>query len=373
MVFQIGKSIVKGLLILANVFVAVLFIATLLATSISPERNIYLSYLPLVFPVIIFLNVLFALFWMLFRKWWFLLSLLVLVFWYPSVRSALPVNFSAQKELSSDNDIKIVTYNTMMNGFMKKHNHKSVNETIQYLADADADILLIQEFCVSKKDEYLQLDQINKALSAYPYRHIWFKHESASMKMGVATYSKFPIVRKKLIDFESSSNLSIYSDVIIRGDTVRVINNHLESHRLTEQDKKMLPAQLKDNFDTNNLSEATLYLSRKLGNAFRIRGAQADAVAEAVDSSPYPLIVCGDFNDVPGSYVYSKIKGEKLKDAFVRKGNGPGWTYHHTFFLFRIDYVLYDTSFDVVKYQRGDEKFSDHYPVVCHLRFKDQK
>ena len=121
-----------------------------------------------------------------------------------------------------------------------------------------------------------------------------------------------------------------------------------------------------DSFDTEKLSGTTLHLSRKLGAAYKARAVQADTIASIRNRSPYKVIICGDFNDVPVSYAYTKIKGN-LKDAFSETGFGLGWTLNLSIYKFRIDYVLYDATFTTNYFNISKVKYSDHYPVYCQL------
>lgn len=108
-------------------------------------------------------------------------------------------------------------------------------------------------------------------------------------------------------------------------------------------------------------------MSRKLGAAYRVRASQADSVSKLVSSSPYPVMVVGDFNDLPSSYAYTKIRAN-LKDAFVEKGFGLGWTFSEKIFKFRIDHILYDPSIKLVDFKLDNKvHFSDHYPLYCKI------
>jgi len=181
----------------------------------------------------------------------------------------------------------------------------------------------------------------------------------------VGTFSKYPIINEVNINFDSKYNTMIYSDIVVDGDTIRLFNNHLESNRLTERDRD-LPMQLKKNFDSDNLSGTTLHLSRKLNAAYKKRAMQADTIADLIKRSPYKVVVCGDFNDVPVSYTYTTIKG-KLKDAFSETGFGLGWTLNLSIYRFRLDYVLYDSTYVVDNYKVNKVNYSDHYPIECNL------
>jgi len=86
-------------------------------------------------------------------------------------------------------------------------------------------------------------------------------------------------------------------------------------------------------------------------------------------SSPYPVILAGDFNDTPSSYTYREMKGA-LTDGFRRCGNGYGGTFRYLGGLLRIDYIFYDDTFECVRYYMPSETVSDHKVVIAELRFK---
>lgn len=348
-----------------NLVVVLILILTLIGAYVSPVELILTAYPSLIFPITIILNAFFVLFWILARKWYFVISLLLLLFSANQINDALPIHFGKIKTEKSAKSIKILTYNTMMSAGLQKHDDKNVNPLFQFIIESNADIICLQEFAISPKEKYLTKDDIKEIFSKYPYQHIWYKSEQSWAKSGVATFSKYPIINKSNINFDSNYNTMIYSDIVIENDTIRLFNNHLESNRLTERDRD-LPIQLKNNFDSENLSGTTLHLSRKLNNAYKKRALQADTIARLVNKSPYKVMVCGDFNDVPVSYTYTTIKG-KLKDAFSETGLGLGWTLNLSIYKFRLDYVLYDSTYVVDNYKVSKVNYSDHYPVECNI------
>jgi endonuclease/exonuclease/phosphatase family metal-dependent hydrolase len=104
---------------------------------------------------------------------------------------------------------------------------------------------------------------------------------------------------------------------------------------------------------------------------YTFRGFQADLVRNKLDSCPYPEIICGDFNDVPNSYTYFRIKGNR-QDVFVRKGSGLGRSFTAVSPTLRIDYILTDKAFDVLQYNRFLVPWSDHYPIVADLKLAEE-
>jgi endonuclease/exonuclease/phosphatase family metal-dependent hydrolase len=365
-----GKMIVKWVMMASNLVAVFFMLMAIIGSVLSPEKFIFPAYFALVFPIAIFINIAFVVFWIVSRKWFFLLSLSILLFSAGKINNTFPVHFGQSKAISSNNTIKILTYNTLMSGRLKKYTAKRPNRVMKYILDSDADIVCLQEFTVSKKKEFLTIDDIMHLFAKYPYKHIRYRLYEKSNLHGIATFSKYPILNKKDIEYPSGFNLSIYSDILIKGKTIRLINNHLESNKITDNDRVM-QSSLKDKFSAENLKGITLHFSHKLGIAYKLRAHQAEAVAGVVSSSPFSVIVCGDFNDVPVSYAYTTVKGN-LKDAFAETGNGLGWTFNDRYYHFRIDYVLYDSSaFTPVEYKTDEVKYSDHYPVFCKLSIND--
>lgn len=364
-----GKAIVKWLMMSSNILVALILLITLSGSIISPEKFIFPAYFSLAFPLVVVLNIGFFFFWLLVRNWFFLISLSLLLFSASQINDTFAIHLGKTQPEVTSRPLRILTYNTMMSGKLEKHTASKPNKVIQYILDSKADIVCLQEFFTSSNNEYITYEDIMRIFEKYPYKHIQYKEKVSNKRMGIATFSMYPMVNKQMIHYPSRYNLSIFSDININGTVIRLVNNHLESNRLTEKDKDM-PILLKDRFDAENITGVTLHFSKKLGMAYKLRAIQADAVAKVIAASPYKVIVCGDFNDVPPSYAYTKVKG-KLCDSFTEAGNGPGWTFNDRYYHFRIDYVLYDsTAFNPIKYQMDKVKYSDHYPVLCELNIK---
>jgi endonuclease/exonuclease/phosphatase family metal-dependent hydrolase len=146
-------------------------------------------------------------------------------------------------------------------------------------------------------------------------------------------------------------------------DTFRIINMHLASYRFNERDYRSIE-KIRKQEDTGLV--ATRNIVQKMRDAYVGRSRQADIVAAFIKTSPYPVIVCGDFNDTPASYTYFTIRGP-LQDAFLRKGSGIGRTYAGLAPTLRIDYIFADKSFKINSFRKINSGLSDHYPVIANL------
>jgi endonuclease/exonuclease/phosphatase family metal-dependent hydrolase len=86
--------------------------------------------------------------------------------------------------------------------------------------------------------------------------------------------------------------------------------------------------------------------------------------------SPYPVLFCGDLNDVPNSYTYFTVKNG-MQDVFLKKGFGVGRTFSALSPTLRIDYIFADERFRIHQYNRVIRKYSDHYMLVADVSLKE--
>jgi endonuclease/exonuclease/phosphatase family metal-dependent hydrolase len=98
----------------------------------------------------------------------------------------------------------------------------------------------------------------------------------------------------------------------------------------------------------------------------------ADEIREII--KPYqgmPMILCGDFNDRPGSRTYKKMH-EIFADTWELAGQGDGLTFSSISPHKRIDYIwiLPATSIVPIKAWVPNTQASDHYPLVADFQLK---
>jgi len=209
-----------------------------------------------------------------------------------------------------------------------------------------------------------------KQLKPLHYFYSFFPYNVNALKdYGIAVFSKYPIITQKRIITEHTVNITIYCDIVINKDTIRLYNNHLHSNNFIKNDYDLFDSRL-FRYDEHQLAEIKK-ISVKLRDAYILRALQVDHVSEHIAHSPYPVLVCGDFNDTPVSYTYRKIRA-KLNDAFKESGTGLGQTYIGVFPSYRIDYILYNDAFKAYSYKTVHKVLSDHYPIVAQLYFKEK-
>ncbi|MDR0830074.1 MAG: endonuclease/exonuclease/phosphatase family protein [Prevotellaceae bacterium] len=357
---KIFRAILKHTLLVINALFVIGYIFALFSNFVPPYRIVFFSYFGLLFPVFVIGNIFFVVFWAIRKKWFWLISAALLLFSFPHANACFTIPYKSFGKQKTEQEIKILTYNISS---LNKLNKKAEREQFfDFIAETDADIVCFQEFGYrNEKDRDFFLAEMKKN---YPYSHIWYKNQAKTNAWGVATFSKFPIIFKKKIEFESKYNVSVFSDIVVNEDTVRVFNNHLESNKFSMTDvDKYYSIVGKSSKEEDGILDITSVLSQKMSDAYKIRAVQARIVAREIKKSPYKKIVCGDFNDVVESYAYHTIKGN-LTDLYT----STSWGYRYTFYTKRmyvgIDHILIDKHFKPLSTKILHKKFSDHYPVV---------
>ena len=356
---HIGKFVLYLILAVTALFVGMLILSAY-SPYLQPKIHPIASCLGLAFPIFLAVNICFTLFWVIISYRYALLPVIGFLVCIPQIRTYIPINSTV--ETIPDGSIKFLSYNVM--GFNNLEKKEGKNPILSYLADSEADIICLQEYNSTKNKKYLPDAAISKALTAYPSCSIHNPERGGSQ---LACFSKFPILSARPIKYESTYNGSMQYTLKVNEDTITLINNHLESNKLTKEDKVIYEDMIKDP-NAKKVKTGLRQLIKKLAEASAIRSSQADSVAVAIANSKYPTIItCGDFNDASISYTH-RILTQQLDDAFTQSGRGLGISYNLNKFYFRIDNILispnqkaYNCTVD------RSIKDSDHYPIWCYI------
>jgi endonuclease/exonuclease/phosphatase family metal-dependent hydrolase len=244
---------------------------------------------------------------------------------------------------------------------------KTENLVMSLIRSVQPQVVCFQELYF-RGDISLKDREIIKELGGNYYSHLKLVGSGRRGHYGIATYSKYPIVARGEIIHPGSSSMSIYTDIVIKNDTFRLFNNHLQSFRLRRMERSLIEEL--SSADDNQAVNEIRSLSRSLRRGFIQRAKQAENLKSHINNSPYPVIVAGDFNDTPASYAYWTIR-KGLNDSFVRSGHGAGFTYRGNYPPNRIDYILYDNTLVSKYFEIPKVKYSDHYPIVAWFRKAD--
>ena len=241
------------------------------------------------------------------------------------------------------------------------------------LEKINGDIYCFQEFFHNSGPGIFETKELLKLVLDAP--HVYEAYTATVGKTqhyGIAIYSKYPMVNTGQIRFqgEKNNNMCIYTDVVVYDDTIRIYNVHAASIRFTDTHyavvKELNSQKEKAKIEISDF----VGIAKRMANAYRRRAQQVEKIKAHALQSPYPVVICGDFNDTPVSYSYATIS-DGLKDAFKVSGSGIGSTYIGAFPSFRIDYIFHSPEYKSGNYTTHSEEVSDHRAISCDLYLEE--
>ena len=189
---------------------------------------------------------------------------------------------------------------------------------------------------------------------------VWARGKSGR-RFGVATWSRHPMVGKETIAFgTTSNNVCAVTDVVWQGDTIRVFNAHFASLHFGSEDYAALEEGVPN-------AEGRQRIWTRMRAAYSERVTQVGKVMAAVSRSPHPVLLCGDFNDMPVSWALAQARSQ-LRDAHDVRGLRMDGTWQGAVPGVRIDHIFADPTWAVLDYATGGEGLSDHRYVTAVLQ-----
>lgn len=366
------RRFTKKVFVTINIIIAALFIVGANVKYFDPEHWWFLSLFTLLLPYLLLVLIIFLVFWLFSKSGWSLVSILAILVSLHAVRNVFPINVEPDFTLTKKaGDIRVMSWNVeLFNILHHKDEPQNKQEMIDLINKYNPDIACFQEMVAGENKEAINyFPDIEKKLKFkdYLYSYRVIDDFDRYHHFGIVVFSKFPIIRKQtLVNNPSSYNSTFqFIDILSAGDTFRVFNTHLQSLKFSKDnlnylDSGKVPAQ-------GNISESKNIISKIKMGVIK-RASQADFIKDEMNHSPYPIILCGDFNDVPVSYAYETI-GKGLQNAFVEKGSGISRTFSSISPTLRIDNIFADKRFKIIQYKRIKQLLSDHFPIVADIRY----
>lgn len=369
-IYTIRTRIPEKLVLVVNFIAVVALLLSNIAGTISPDRLWFLAFLGLAHIPLLLLNILFIFLWVFLLRKWVLGSLLAVLVSWGHIGAHFRFRSNETKVLSSDT-LKIMSFNVrLFDLYQWKSNqkYKTRSRIFRLIKEQNPDLMCFQEY-YSNPEKGFDVRDTMKHLDLLNYNFVAsFKSLEGLKEWGMAIFCRYPLFNKQRVPFSNSiNNYFQYADFRKGNDTIRVFNVHFESLHFGQEDYLFMNDIGNQYTERENIIEKGQRIFMKIGNAFTRRAEQVETVRRYVASSPYPVVLCGDFNDTPASFVYNRLTSE-LKDSFCECGSGLSGTYPNLFFPMRIDYILHSIdSFRAFRYNVINEDLSDHLPITATL------
>ncbi len=372
---RILRKVSKKIFIILNIIAVISFLLVCCTGFLSPGRSWIIALLGILFPFIVLTLLLFILFWWFFKSRWAFLSLVTLLIGWWQVHALFALHpFTSFNDEKPEGSLRIMQWNVsrfdQMN--LKRPGGSFRMPIMEHIKKLDPDILCLEEFLESNNPrEFKQnIPYITNTLK-YPYHFFARDHRRADgvYEHGVIIFSRYPIIDTLRIRYSGPDSLKsaeslIHADVNVNGQRIRVFATHLQSLRFDGNDYTVIRTLGQGEYDAMDKSKGVL---KKFRLAYYLRSKQAEIVRREKDASPYPTITCGDFNDVPNSFTYSRIIGDD-HDAFLQCGFGIGRTFASLSPTLRIDYIFAHEKMKVLQCKKTRLPYSDHYPLVADIQ-----
>ncbi|PWJ43742.1 endonuclease/exonuclease/phosphatase family protein [Sediminitomix flava] len=340
----------------------ILLLAFIIWDKLFPDLNEFGIALNYIMPFLSFSLLPYIFYFVLKRKWkTVFLALLTVILSIPFLQGVFSWTLFSE---NNPDFIKVLSYNTRVFNIYK---HLSGNEdenikgALSFGIEHPAQIKCFQEYFNAKdaEREYLRITKAFEDSSYFSHTHAFLKNH-VDHEFGLAIFSKFEIVDRGIVPISSSrqTNGAIYADIKIRDNKVRVYNIHLES--------------LGEKFPSK-LLEPKVFIAfwQSFTDRYQKRVIQIQEIVDHVQNSPYPVILCGDLNDVPHAYS-GRLLNQNLSSSFEKKGQGFGFTLNKDNLLFfRIDQQFFSEGLKIHDFKTLNHiKWSDHFPIEAEYSFK---
>ncbi|MBX7225298.1 MAG: endonuclease/exonuclease/phosphatase family protein [Chitinophagales bacterium] len=352
-------------------------LASIFAAYVSPSIFWPLALLGLAFPIFMILNIILLSVWLFRKRWFALVPLMICITGFPQIQHSFAWHIVPKKNETNAIELKVMTYNVRnFDLYNWSHNTDSKNKIYQTILQENPDILCLQEFYTDTSKNFNNIKQ----LEDLGYKYHLFSKELTLRKYehwGLAIFSKMPFKENGFFMKAKNStvygfypNKGLFADIDFDGREVRIVNTHLQSIYLQQEDYEAI-INVKKEKDMNSLQKATSIIF-KLRKAFERRADQSLELKMFTSSQKKPIIICGDFNDTPHSFAYYQAS-HSLRDSFTEGGWGIGNTYNGPIPGLRIDYILHHTDLEVIETKVLKNPISDHFPVVTRMIWEEEE
>ncbi|MBR1549404.1 MAG: endonuclease/exonuclease/phosphatase family protein [Bacteroidales bacterium] len=354
-------KVIRTILLILNVLAVLGLIVTTLAGVIAPSKNILPSVFAYAYLPMLGVNILFVLLWLFMGKWHFLLSVAAIAARYTFIGLFFQIGGTSTIPPAEEHPtmVSLLSYNVHQfggNGYESIPKDSNALAFLDLLREHQPMVLCLQEYTAVKGLS------ITDSLELMGYNHYYGAHGSNTSPSGTVVFSKLPITYVKRIDQQK-----ILVEILNGDRPFRILCVHMDSYAFDLDDRADIEQMAHLKID----STSRRTMSKAKETVIRHETEWNDQLRPLVSECSLPLILAGDMNDIPSSWLYAQIT-KYLADTYRDKGLGFGTTYNGSFPRFRIDMVFHSPQFSTLSYRRIKTALSDHYPVLVSLEINDK-
>ena len=340
---------------------------------VNTGENWFAAVPGIIFPILFFVLLAFIILWIILKSKFLWVCVIAAILGFQQIAAVFSFHFPSEfSSAKQPNTLRVMQWNVMEfdqpdeenmieNGF-----HSLRPQMMDVIQDQNADVLCLEEFYESNDTAISHSNISLISAMGFPYHYfVALEKDNISYKTGIAIFSRYPITDTARFDFNRNKRGQhlIYTDIKVKDKTFRIFATHLIAINFADWDNQR---------EENDESASYSRLFKKLLRGYSFRYHQSLFVGRKIAESPYPAVICGDFNDIPNSSTYFNIKGN-LQDPFLKKGFWTGRTTRKNFGIIsptlRIDYILASKKFKVSQFQIIHVPYSDHYPIKTDLQY----
>ncbi|MCK9448462.1 MAG: endonuclease/exonuclease/phosphatase family protein [Bacteroidales bacterium] len=272
--------------------------------------------------------------------------------------------------VNEESTLSITTYNLHgYRGFNSKPEEMSpVIGINSYLADNSQDIICLQEFRAWSGNLEADIQSVKQMTGLkYHYTNMYWD-KGGKQTDSYLIMSRYPIVNQGVVKAFNQRNIGVYADIVVSGQSIRVFSIHLASFGLEEDQIAMIGEAA--NMEMTKVKTHGRSLISRLTTHFELRYFEYEALVHLLSNYSGPVLVCGDFNETPASFIYRTMRNLGYADTHTQTGNYFGTTYGGKLPFLRIDYVFHSKDFIAITSEVDPLNWSDHYPLRVGVKLQ---
>ncbi|MGN6602501.1 MAG: endonuclease/exonuclease/phosphatase family protein [Ginsengibacter sp.] len=379
MSYYYRRPVYQKILIFLNACIVIAYLFVCLVPFVNTGSNWVFAIPGIVFPLLLFVLLLFTIVWIIFKSKFVWVNVITILLGTQQILAVFSFHFSQKfTDQKTPNTLRVLQWNVM--GWDQGSERRNIENgghalrpiMMDLVQSQNADVLCFEEFYESKDTSIFKSNISTITEMGFGYHYfVPVQNQDSKSNSGVAIFSKYPFVDTASFNLnpDKKGEHLIYADIKVRDKIFRIFVTHLVPIRFADWQNQRERSEELYGEDAGN-GYGRIFSSLLRGYAFRYY--QSELVGRKVAESPYPAVICGDFNDIPNSSTYFNVKGN-LQDAFLKKGAWTGRTTRTSFGIIsptlRIDYILASRSFKVNQFQIIHVPYSDHFPIETDLQY----